>query len=250
MKIFYVILGVLLIVLGGLWAIGSFGGSSESGIIGDAQALYFEEQLTTLGVADGLIPIEGFDAGLLIGEFPGLTEDDFINVETFEGHYELQGGELVFVRDQAEPISSAERTVSSEGYATLLENLSNRFEVEVKPNSDVDAIIARINISQTVSVKLGEDVSVYGITITPQEITEDSRCPIDVECIQAGRLVVKARVESNGETSAEYLFELFSAPLKTEMAEISLVRVEPNPESGTELSDTDYTFYFRVVDRT
>lgn len=246
MKIFYVILGILLVVLGGLWAVGNFGGSDGGA---DKQAEYFGEQLTTLGVADGFIPIEGFDAGLLMGDFPGLTKNDFINVETLEGHYELQGGELVFVRDQAEPISSAERTVSTEGYGTLLENLSNRFEIEVKSNGDVDEIISKINISQTVSAKIGKEVSAYSTKIMPIEIVEDSRCPIDVECIQAGKLVMKARVESNGETSAEYLFELYAVPLKTEVAEISLVRVEPNPESGKELSDADYEFYFRVVDR-
>lgn len=246
MKIFYIILGVLLVLLGGLWAIGNFSGGDGNT---DKQVEYFGEQLTTLGVADGFIPIEGFDAGLLMGDFPGLTKNDFINVETLEGHYELQSGELVFVRDQAEPISSAERTVSTEGYGILLENLSSRFEIEVKSNGDVDEIISKINISQTVSAKIGEEVSVYDAKITPIEIVEDSRCPIDAECIQAGKLVVRARVESNGETSAEYLLELYAASLKTEVAEISLVRAEPNPESEKELGDADYELYFRVVDR-
>ena len=38
-----------------------------------------------------------------------------------------------------------------------------------------------------------------GATVTPLAIVEDSRCPPDVMCVWAGRLVVQARFEYAGE---------------------------------------------------
>ena len=45
------------------------------------------------------------------------------------------------------------------------------------------------------SVSLGKTVVQNGLKITPIKIVEDSRCPVDVQCIQAGRLVVKTKFE-------------------------------------------------------
>ena len=36
------------------------------------------------------------------------------------------------------------------------------------------------------------------VAITPLSIVEDSRCPADVLCVQAGQLVVMARVDHSG----------------------------------------------------
>lgn len=42
---------------------------------------------------------------------------------------------------------------------------------------------------------LGETVLMTGLHITPLAVLEDSRCPAAVQCIQAGRLRLSARVE-------------------------------------------------------
>ncbi len=49
--------------------------------------------------------------------------------------------------------------------------------------------------ASNVSSVLGRSVVQNGLNITPIMIVEDSRCPVDVQCIQAGRLVVKTRFE-------------------------------------------------------
>lgn len=51
--------------------------------------------------------------------------------------------------------------------------------------------------SGTKSVALNESFSIAGgYTLTPVKIVEDSRCPANVQCIWAGRLVVVVRVDS------------------------------------------------------
>ena len=39
-----------------------------------------------------------------------------------------------------------------------------------------------------------EDISVGGLVIRPLAVTEDSRCPVDVVCVWAGRVVLRVRV--------------------------------------------------------
>jgi len=41
---------------------------------------------------------------------------------------------------------------------------------------------------------LNQDISVGGLTVRPLEVTEDSRCPINVDCVWSGRLVLRARI--------------------------------------------------------
>ncbi|MCR4330682.1 MAG: hypothetical protein NUV49_02265 [Patescibacteria group bacterium] len=107
-------------------------------------ALLFGNQLQTLGVLEVGQPIEGFDAFMLKSAFPGLVPEDFNGVETIEGHYELINGLLEYKRDKGQPITSAEQTVSMEGYDTLLRNLSLRLGVVIESEESVQEIIKRI----------------------------------------------------------------------------------------------------------
>ena len=47
-------------------------------------------------------------------------------------------------------------------------------------------------------VPLGGTARLAGIIVTPIAFLEDSRCPVDVVCVWAGRVRVRARVESAG----------------------------------------------------
>ena len=213
----------------------------------DRLGTYFRQRLVASGVADVGQPIEGFDAGLLMLAFPGLLESDFHMVETLEGHYEFKGGALTHVRNQDQPVSSAERTVSDEGYATLLLNVSSRMDMKAGTEADVDRIIAAINTDETIQTKIDQGGSAFGVTIVPLEVMEDSRCPSDVQCIWAGTVRLRARVESGGGTSEE-TFELGKAVQKAGV-EITLDRVDPAPHSGTRLNPADYTFSFKITKR-
>lgn len=41
---------------------------------------------------------------------------------------------------------------------------------------------------------LNEDISAGGLVVRPLAVTEDSRCPVNVTCVWAGRVVLRARV--------------------------------------------------------
>jgi hypothetical protein len=105
-------------------------------------AAYFNEQLPEEGIAlMSAMPIEGFDADLYLSVFPGLEPQDFEAVAAFEGMYSYRMGEAVFERTQAEPVSSAERTISEAGMRTLLANVSERLNLPATTEQEVELII-------------------------------------------------------------------------------------------------------------
>lgn len=102
---------------------------------------------------------------------------------------------------------------------------------------------------ETFEVKLNETASKLGVKITPVEVVEESRCPIDVQCIQAGTVRVRASVTERGapaEMASDYMFEL-NVPMTIGVDQITLVDVMPVPRSGTTIKPEDYRFTFSVV---
>lgn len=56
-----------------------------------------------------------------------------------------------------------------------------------------------------VKVPKGETVVLKGVSIKFLEVVEDSRCPEGVDCIWAGRVIVKAKVTANGKSEERLL---------------------------------------------
>jgi len=84
-----------------------------------------------------------------------------------------------------------------------------------------------------------------GITISPTSLVEDSRCPIDVVCIQAGTVRVRTLL-SRDDTRNETIFTL-GTPVSFLGKSIVLRSVIPATESKTPLTPEDYHFYFVVT---
>lgn len=98
--------------------------------------------------------------------------------------------------------------------------------------------------SGIVSTGLGKEVSLLGLKITPVEVLEDSRCPVDVVCIQAGTVRVATTLENDLGTSSQ-IFKL-GEKVNTATAEVTLVNVDPVPESGKGKDSMSYIFYFQI----
>lgn len=209
---------------------------------------YFQQELFERGTADGLIPIEGFDATLLLGEFSGLVPEDFEGVQAFEGVYRVQGGEVVFERTVSDPVSTAERTVSPEGYRTLLTTAAERLGITVGAETDVDRIVETLDQRVYLDVSLGETIAAYGVRLTPEVVLEDSRCPSDVQCVWAGTVRLEARLEGGlGVTIQEFTL---GTPITTEAEVVTLVSVEPYPTApGGAISPEEYRFRFEITKR-
>lgn len=209
---------------------------------------YFSESLWEIATEEtGLMPIEGYDAGLLMSAYPGFITTDFEGVETFEGHYELVGGELQYKRTSTGPVSSAETTISTEGYTTLLSRVSERLSIPIESTEDIDSIIEKINTKRVIKVGLDQSGSAFGVTITILEVLEDSRCPIDVQCIQAGTVRLRATLES-GLGTADQEFKL-NETITTEAEEITLTMVAPQSDSESQIESSEYVFTFEVTKR-
>lgn len=107
-------------------------------------ALYFGQELTKPESPDGPIPIEGYDANLLLGRYSGFVEEDFEAVDALQGVYTMVEDELTFVLE-AENEHSAARTIAPSGYETLLENLSDRLGLEINTEADIDQLITTLS---------------------------------------------------------------------------------------------------------
>lgn len=130
---------------------------------------YFAERMATLGVERIGQPIEGFDAFLYLSAFPALQDQDFHEVEALLGTYEFVGGALTFQERRDGPIHSAAQTVSENGMATLLKNVSNRLEFRITDSKSVDMILE--NISE--GLNLGVPIVDYFKTKIVYKAVED-----------------------------------------------------------------------------
>ena len=99
----------------------------------------------------------------------------------------------------------------------------------------------------TVQTTIGKSVHALDVDIVPLEVVSDSRCPIDVECIWAGTVELKANVRSGLGTS-NVVFTL-GKPITTEAEQITLVHVLPAPKQNTTIAPSAYIFVFEVNKR-
>ena len=109
----------------------------------------FREELNRAGMERGGQPVEGFTAFMYLDSFPGILEEDFDGVESYEGIYKIDEGELSYTRLQDHPVTSAEDVISNEGYSTLLNNISKRLNIEVKSESDIAVLLEKIREADT-----------------------------------------------------------------------------------------------------
>ncbi len=92
---------------------------------------------------------------------------------------------------------------------------------------------------------IGSSVAIAGYRFEPIEVVEDSRCPTDVQCIQAGTVRVRTKVGSDPNDPI-YTFTL-NVPQRVSGATFTLIQVSPSPISSREIQDRDYRFTFTVA---
>ncbi len=101
--------------------------------------------------------------------------------------------------------------------------------------------------SATVATTIGKSVHALNVDILPLEVTQDSRCPVDVECIWAGTVEVKGTLHSGLGTS-NVVFKLGTS-ITTEAESVTLVSVQPVPHQGITIAPAEYKFIFEVKKR-
>ena len=87
--------------------------------------------------------------------------------------------------------------------------------------------------------------STLGIAITPTEVVDDSRCPVDVTCIQAGTVHMRASLSTTAATQVQ-LFEI-GKPVTFGRYTITLSDVGPARHALEKAASLKYHFVFSVV---
>jgi hypothetical protein len=97
-------------------------------------------------------------------------------------------------------------------------------------------------IAEGMPAALGETVQVGALLATPRSVVEDSRCPYNARCIQAGRLVVSTRLDGTGwtETVPLTLGELHAVQGTT----VTLVSGTPEKRAERRTPRNEYRFIF------
>lgn len=90
-------------------------------------------------------------------------------------------------------------------------------------------------------VSLGQIAAVSGPRVRPDRVIEDSRCPRDVQCIQAGRLIVRVTIFGGGWSREMDLTLGMPVPV----ADGSLTLVDAVPASADQPRRYRFTFRFQ-----
>jgi hypothetical protein len=90
---------------------------------------------------------------------------------------------------------------------------------------------------------IGATARVGGIAITPLAVLEDSRCPRDVTCVWAGRVLIRARIEADGRSSEAEMEQ--GKPISAAGREdVVLASVSPERTSSAAIEMDEYRFTF------
>jgi|TARA_R100000049_G_C1948250_1_gene94380 hypothetical protein len=78
--------------------------------------------------------------------------------------------------------------------------------------------------------------------VTPMRVTEDSRCPQGVQCIQAGRVIVETRIDGPGWRQTQPL--TLGEPHSVRGITVTLASVEPEQRADPQVKSAEYRFAF------
>ena len=113
-----------------------------------------------------------------------------------------------------------------------------------------DPIAPQVGEEFILSIGQSATIAGRGITITFQDVTEDSRCPSDVVCIQAGNATVAVTVSSDL-TKADLEIKT-SGPSSVTIAddlELTLQELDPYPHTAHPQAKDDYRARLIVLER-
>lgn len=97
------------------------------------------------------------------------------------------------------------------------------------------------------TASVGGVAIVDGVSIRPLSIVEDSRCPTDVVCVWAGRLIILAEVEFGGGSEAWRGPLTLGEPHSHGSETVTLVSAVPGKLAATPVRASDYRFTFAVA---
>lgn len=121
-------------------------------------------------------------------------------------------------------------------------------------DTSYDASVGAVSTGNTdtmenvaITASIGQPVVAGKLTLTVLSIVEESRCPSDVQCIQAGRVRAEVKIVSPTETSTNVIEP--STTVAVDGYSVSLVSVQPYPNTKIPLTTADYRLNFVISSR-
>ncbi len=112
------------------------------------------------------------------------------------------------------------------------------------PNPAATSTTPRVS---TIETRINQGVSAQGLKVTPLELIEDSRCPINAVCIQAGTVRIRTQVQTDPGAIGTSTILTLNVPFPfSSTHKVTLTEVMPAPMAGEARSLGDYRFVFRV----
>lgn len=105
--------------------------------------------------------------------------------------------------------------------------------------------------SKVFKTVLGNPFNIDGMTVTPLQVLEDSRCPIGTTCAWAGKVRLSLKIEAgvlNSKVSQTSEISLTNSVVFREK-KITLLSMNPVPVSGKNIIPAEYTFEFLVANK-
>lgn len=136
------------------------------------------------------------------------------------------------------------------GVAVLISGMAgyvlNNPRTALAPEVEVPVVLPQ-TATTTLMLSLGEPGAMPDSSIVIDRVTVDSRCPSDVQCIQAGTVELSATVTGpNGTSTLPLSLGVVST---TEHLQITLTDVVPTPLSTTPIDKSQYRFTLLVETR-
>lgn len=94
-------------------------------------------------------------------------------------------------------------------------------------------------------VGVGKNVFINGVRITLNSVSKDSRCPVDVKCIQAGSITANVTLQSDTDKETKDIVSS-AKPVLFDSYQISIESIMPDKVSTTTLKPDSYIVTFRV----
>lgn len=144
-------------------------------------------------------------------------------------------------------------TCSADAYVCTLQLLGDgMYPVSVTtPLGTSDALQFIVSSNTTTSdqnqtLGLNQSARVGSVTVTPRSIVEDSRCPMNVNCIQAGRVLVATTIQSMYGYTTINLSSTGNAFTTDEGYKIQIVDVLPAKSSTGTIQDSEYKIIYKI----
>lgn len=96
------------------------------------------------------------------------------------------------------------------------------------------------------TVGLDEAIRIANLRIIPLDILEDSRCPADVQCVWAGRLIARVEIQSSDFATRTESMELGRGIALEDARSLTITAAEPVRRSGDSVTPDAYRLTFTL----